>query len=178
MEVFETINKRKSVRKYKDLPVEEEKIKKIVEAARLAPSASNRQPWRFIAIKDKNLRFKIVKETLGIINQWALSAPLLIIGCSVRSNMLTSSIGKIIPMGVRYYILDLGIAMEHIVLQAEELGLSTCWIGWFNEKKIKNILEINPQWQIVSLLSVGYAYENYQKSDRSKYPLEKILIIK
>lgn len=178
MEVFEAISKRKSVRKYKDIQVEEDKIKKIIEAARLAPSASNRQPWRFIAIKDKDLRSKIVRGTLGVINQWAISAPLIIVGCSIKSNILGMGIGKVIPMGVRYYILDLGIAMEHIVLQAEELGLSTCWIGWFNEKKIKKILEIDSRWQIVSLLTVGYAYENNQKSLRKKYPLEKILTIK
>jgi len=92
--------------------------------------------------------------------------------------MLATGLGRIIPIGIRYYILDLGIAMEHIVLEAEELGLSTCWIGWFNEKKIKNILEINPRWQVVSLLTVGYAYENNRKSIRKKYPVEKILTIK
>ena len=100
MEVFEVIKKRRSTRNYKDIPVEEDKIIKIIEAAILAPSASNGQPWRFIAVKDKNLLTKIVKETLGVINQWAISAPLIIVGCSVKSNIITHYYHVI---GVVYY---------------------------------------------------------------------------
>ena len=177
MEVFEVIKKRRSIRNYKDIPVEEDKINKIIEAALLAPSASNGQPWRFIAVKDRNLLTKIVRETLGVINQWAISAPLIIVGCSVRSNIITHYFGEVVS-GIKYHILDMGIALEHIVLEAEELGLSSCWIGWFNEKRIKKILNINSTWRVVSLITIGYSDESYIPAPRRRLALDKILTIK
>jgi nitroreductase len=177
MEVFEAIKKRRSIRKYKDTPVEKDKINKIIEAALLAPSASNGQPWRFIAVKDKKLLTKIVKETLGFINQWAISAPLIIVGCSVRSNIITHYFGEVVS-GIKYHILDMGIALEHIVLEAEELELSSCWIGWFNEKKIKKILNINSTWRVASLITIGYSDESYSPAPRRRLALDKILTIK
>ncbi len=177
MEVFEVIKKRRSIRNYKDIPVEEDKIIKIIEAAILAPSASNGQPWRFIAVKDKNLLTKIVKETLGVINQWAISAPLIIVGCSVKTSIITHYFGEV-ASGIKYHILDMGIALEHIVLEAEELGLSSCWIGWFNEKSIKEILNINSTWRVVSLITIGYSDESYSHAPRRRLALDKILTIK
>ena len=177
MEVFEVIKKRRSIRKYKDIPVEEDKINKIIEAAILAPSASNGQPWRFVVVKDKNLLTKIVKETFGVINQWAISAPLIIVGCSVRSNIITHYLGEV-ASGIKYHILDMGIALEHIVLEAEELGLSSCWIGWFSEKRIKKILNINSTWRIISLITIGYSDESFSPAPRRRLALEKILTIK
>ena len=177
MEVFEVIKKRRSIRNYKDIPVEEDKIIKIIEAAILAPSASNGQPWRFIAVKDKNLLTKIVKETLGVINQWAISAPLIIVGCSVKTSIITHYFGEV-ASGIKYHILDMGIALEHTVLEAEELGLSSCWIGWFNEKRIKGILNINPAWRVVSLITIGYSDESYSHAPRKRLALDKILTIK
>lgn len=177
MEVFEVIKKRRSIRKYLDIPVEEDKIIKITEAAILSPSASNGQPWRFIALKDRNLLTKVVKEALGSINQWAITAPLIIIGCSIRSNIITHYFGEV-ASGIKYHILDMGIALEHMVLEAEELGLSSCWIGWFNEKKIKKILNINYRWRIVALLTTGYADRSYKPSPQKRLTLEKILTIK
>lgn len=175
-EVFKIIKKRRSIRKYQYKQVEKDKIIKIVDAARFAPSASNRQPWRFIAVTDKKLLSQIV-GALGVINRWARSAPLIIVGCSVRKSILTHYFGEAISK-IKYHILDVGIAMEHLVLEAEELGLSTCWIGWFNEKKIKKILNIPAIWRIVSLIAVGYADKNYKLKPKKRYPLEKILTIR
>jgi nitroreductase len=140
MEVFEAIRKRRSIRRYKEIPVEEDKITKVAEAAILSPSASNRQPWRFIVLKNKDILKSLVRNTLGVINQWAISAPLIIVGCYINSNSISRYFGEIVPTGARDHmlILDMGIALEHMVLEAEELGLSTCWIGWFNEKKLKD----------------------------------------
>jgi nitroreductase len=177
MEVFEVIKKRRSIRKYLDIPVEEDKIIKITEAAILSPSASNGQTWRFIALKDRNLLTTVVKEALGLINQWAITAPLIIVGCSIRSNIITHYFGEVVS-GIKYHILDMGITLEHMVLEAEELGLSSCWIGWFNEKKIKKILNINYRWRIAALLTIGYADGSYKPSPQKRLTLEKILTIK
>jgi nitroreductase len=173
--VIEAIRQRRSVRKYRQIPVEDEKIIDIIEAARLAPSASNRQPWRFVTVSDKKLKDEVVKESLGVINQWALSAPLLIVGCSIKRNLITHYIGESITK-VRYHIIDVVIAMEHIVLAAEELGLSTCWIGWFNENKIKKKLDIPSNWGIAGVLSVGYADPGFKPRLQKRHPLKKIML--
>lgn len=174
--VFEIIKKRRSIRRFKDIPVEDEKILKIIEAARLAPSATNRQPWRFIAVKDKELLTKI-SSSLGIINRWAKTAPLLIVCCSVKKSLITHRIAERLSK-IPFHILDVAIATEHIVLEAEELGLSSCWIGWFNEKSIKQILEIPDNWKIIALLAIGYKDENYIPNPQQRLPLKDILIIK
>ena len=173
-EIFEIIKNRRSVRKFAGRPVEKEKIIKMIEAARLSPSASNRQPWRFVAVTDKELLYRIVKESLGTINQWAHSAPLLIVGCSVRKSLITHYVGEAI-VGVQYHMIDVAIALEHLVLEAEDLGLSTCWIGWFNARRLKRILSIPLTWKIVSLIAVGYSQKDLKTDPRKRLPLEKIL---
>ena len=173
-EVFEVIEKRRSVRKFMSRPVEKEKIIKIIEAARLSPSASNRQPWRFVVVTDRELLSRVVKESLGVINRWARSAPLIIVGCSVRKSLISHYIGEAI-IGVHYHLIDVAIALEHLVLEAGELGLSTCWIGWFNARRLKRILNIPMAWKIVSLIAVGYAHKDLEIRPRKRLPLEKIL---
>jgi len=173
-EIFEVIKKRRSVRKFTDKPVEKEKILKIIEAARLSPSASNRQPWRFVAITDKELLYRVVRESLGIINRWARTAPLIIVGCSARKSLFSHYIGEAI-IRVQYHLIDVAIALEHLVLEAEELGLSTCWIGWFNARRLKKILNIPLTWKIVSLIAIGYAQKDLKTGPRKRLPLEKIL---
>ncbi|MBC7333800.1 MAG: nitroreductase family protein [Actinobacteria bacterium] len=175
--VFEIIKKRRSVRKFKNIPVEDEKILKLIEAARLAPSATNRQPWRFIVVKSKELLLEISSSALGIINTWAKSAPLLIVCCAVKKSLLTHYMGERLSR-IPYHIMDVAIAAEHIVLEAEELGLSSCWIGWFSEKKIRKILDIPPGWKIVAILAVGYKDESYTPKPQKRLPLKDILIIK
>jgi len=175
--VFEIIKKRRSIRRFKNITVEDEKILQIIEAAGLAPSATNRQPWRFIVVKDRNLLEKISTKALGTINKWAKTAPLIIVCCSVRKNILTHYIGEYLS-GVKYHIIDTAIAAEHIVLTAEESGLSSCWIGWFNEKKIKEILDMPENWKIVSLLAIGYKDEGYTPKPQRRLPVKNILIIK
>ena len=87
-------------------------------------------------------------------NAWIETAPLIIVGCS-QLDILANRVGSLVT-GIEYYQIDLGIAMEHMVLKATELGLGTCWIGWFNEKKIKEILEIPKTIKVLALLTVGY----------------------
>lgn len=175
--VLEIIKQRRSVRKYSKSSVEHEKIIKIVEAARLAPSASNRQPWRFIAVTDSSIIRMLVKEALGIINKWAITAPLIIVGCTVRSSIATHYLGEAITK-LKYHIIDISIAMEHMVLEAQELGLSTCWVGWFSERKIKKILNIPLIWSVAAILTVGYADPSYKPKPQKRHSIEKILTIK
>lgn len=175
--VLDLIKQRRSIRKYSDIPVEPEKINDIIEAARFAPSATNRQPWRFMVITDKNLIKPVVIEALGLINQWAITAPVLIIGCTVRSNLLTHYIASSLA-GVNYHIMDLAIAMENMVLEAQDIGLSTCWIGWFNEKKIKKLLNIPVLWRIGGILTLGYKDPDHNPRTQKRLPVEKIAIIK
>ena len=109
----------------------------------------------------------------GIVpNKWALSAPVIIIGCAVL-NIFTHRIGETVK-GIHYHQIDMGIAMEQMVLLATEMGLGTCWIGWFKEKKIKKIVNIPKDWKIISLLALGYPREE-RDSQTSRLNLNEIL---
>jgi len=156
MTLDEILEARRSIRGYTSQPVKEEDIKAVFEAARVAPSACNSQTWRFIAVTDRALIQKIAQEGMRPIvrNAWIETAPLIIVGCS-QLDIVANRVGSLVT-GIEYYQIDLGIAMEHIVLKATELGLGTCWIGWFNEKKIKEILEIPKTVKVLALLTVGY----------------------
>ncbi len=172
--VLTAIQQRYSVRSFKDTPVHRDAIRAIAEAARLAPSACNAQPWRFVAVTEPSLLNQIVDRGLGgvVPNRWAASAPVILIGCAVL-NLLTHRLGEALK-GVNYHQIDLGIALEHMVLRATEMGLCTCWIGWFNEKSIKKVLRLPKDWKIVSLLALGYPKE--EASARSaRLSLDEIL---
>lgn len=175
MSVREIIAQRRSIRRYLDKPVEREKIMACLEAARLAPSADNVQPWRFVVIDDPELKPRFSKEVFSGIyafSKFAAKAPVLIL-ILVQTNLLAHGIGKQVQ-DVYYYLIDVGIAGEHIVLQAEELGLGTCWIGWFNIKKARKILNIPRKYKIVSLMSLGYFDKKPQKQKKRR-SLEEIV---
>ncbi len=172
--VLTAIQQHYSVRSFKDTPVHRDAIRAIAEAARLAPSACNAQPWRFVAVTEPSLLNQIVDRGLGgvVPNRWAASAPVILIGCAVL-NLLTHRLGEALK-GVNYHQIDLGIALEHMVLRATEMGLGTCWIGWFKEKSIKKVLRLPKDWKIVSLLALGYPKE--EASARSaRRSLDEIL---
>ena len=145
MEVFEAIEKRKSVRSYQPNPVPNEKLTKVLEAARLAPSAGNIQPWRFIVVLDPQKRKTIAKECRY--GHFLDESPVIIVGCGDQ---------KASP---RWHAIDTCIAMENIVLAATGEGLGTCWIGYFNEKTIRETLKIPSRLKIVALLALGYPRE-------------------
>ena len=151
MEVFNAITKRRSIRKYKDIEIEEEKIKKILESARLSPSAANRQQWKFIIIKDKVTREDLVDAANG--QKFVGEAPVLIVACSTESE-------SIMPCGQYAYTVDLSIALSFIILEATELELGTCWLGAFNETMVKKILNIPDEIRVVGIVTLGYANEN------------------
>jgi nitroreductase len=174
MSVNKLIAQRRSIRRYLDKPVEREKILECLEAARLAPSADNVQPWRFLVIDDHVLKDKLSREVFtGIYSatKFAAKAPVLIL-ILARLDIIANRIGNQIQ-GVNFYLIDTGIAGEHIVLQAEEMGLGTCWIGWFNSRKARKVLDIPKKYKIVSLLSLGY-YEKKPSREKKRKDLKDI----
>ncbi|UCE42720.1 MAG: nitroreductase family protein [Candidatus Aminicenantes bacterium] len=174
MSVNKLISQRRSIRRYLKNPVERKKILECLEAARLAPSADNVQPWRFLVIDDPEIKDKFSKAVFsGIysVSKFAAKAPILIV-ILARLDIIANRIGKQIQ-GVNFYLIDVGIAGEHIVLQAEELGLGTCWIGWFNSRKARKVLNIPKKYKIVSLLSIGY-YEKRPHKEKKRKALEDI----
>ncbi|OGS36503.1 MAG: hypothetical protein A2293_00570 [Elusimicrobia bacterium RIFOXYB2_FULL_49_7] len=153
----ELIGERRSVREYSDQPVEKEKIEQLLNAARLAPSACNAQPWRFVVVSEPTARAAAIKEGLGgvvVPNTWAKTAPVIIVACSDLS-LVTHKLAERVQ-GVQYHLIDIGIAMEHLVLKATELGLGTCYIGWFNGKALCRTLQLPSSWKAECLITLGY----------------------
>ena len=151
MDVFEAIAKRRSIRKYKNNEIEDEKLEKITESARIAPSASNRQEWKFIVVKDQNTRDKLVEAAHG--QEFVRQAPVTIVACSTESE-------RIMPCGQHAYTVDLSIAVSFMMLEATELGLGTCWLGAFDEEAVKEILGIPSDIRVPAMFTLGYADEN------------------
>ncbi len=154
MELREAICKRRSIRKYKAEPVPEKDVEYVLEAARLAPSWSNRQCWRYIVVTDEALRKKITTR------DWAAEAPVIIVGCADPAKSGDKD-------GKPYYMLDLGLSMEHLILAAAEKGLGTCWIGGqFEEKAVKDALNIPENIRVVALTPLGYPGEAPPSKER------------
>jgi nitroreductase len=153
----ELVQNRRSVRRFLDRPVEREKILTCLEAARLAPSAENVQPWRFLVIDDPEVRRRFSAAAFSGIysfSRFAAQAPVLVV-ILARPDLLANRIGKQIQ-DVSFYLIDVGIAGEHFALQAEELGLGTCWIGWFSSRRARKFFRIPRVFKVVCLMAVGY----------------------
>ena len=167
---------RKSIRKFSDRPVEKEKILLCLEAARLAPSACNSQPWKFIVIDEPQLKDKLTSNAFSGIystNLFAKKAPVIIVVISEKSSFI-ASVGAYLK-DTRYYLIDIGIAVEHLVLQATESGLGSCWLGWFDEKSVKKILKIPDEKRVDLLIALGYPSENFQNTvKKNRKPIEEI----
>ena len=144
MDVFEAIQKRKSIRSYEEKPVPKETLVKILEAARLAPSAKNVQPWHFIVVTDKTKREELSK---GIYAKWLHNAPVVIVVCGDTE------------AAPKWHVVDTALALENMVLAAVAEGLGTCVVGSFDESDVKRLLGIPEKLRVVALLAVGYARE-------------------
>ena len=140
MDVFEAIKERRSIRSYKDKPIEEEKLQRLLEAAHLAPSAKNRQNWKFIVVKERKIREKLVPACYD--QEFIAEAPVVIAGVANPA--------------FKWYRIDMGIAFEHIALEAVDLGLGTCWIGAFDERMVSDILNVPENLETVILMTIGY----------------------
>lgn len=157
MDVFEAISKRRSIRKYKDEPIDDEKLEMILEAARIAPSAANRQEWRFIVVKNKETREKLVEAANG--QTFVGKAPVTIVACSTESE-------RVMPCGQPAYTVDLSIAVSFMILEATEQGLGTCWLGAYDEEKVRNILQIPERIRVPAMFTLGVAAEEPHQRPR------------
>ena len=163
MALLDVIRKRYSCRAYQDKSVEQDKLDCILEAARLAPSARNMQDWRFVVVTDKAIKSQVAATT----NRPEVfeKAGVIIAACSNSDHVMRcgQAIGPI----------DVSIALEHICLQAADLGLGTCWIGSFDADKVRQILEIPENVVIIELMTVGYPADS--KPEPKREPIEKIV---
>jgi nitroreductase len=164
MDVFTAIRQRRSVRAYKAVEVEEEKLKKILEAARLSPSASNRQEWKFIVVRNAETKKKLAKAAFG--QSFIGEAPVVLVACGTESK-------AIMACGQPAYTVDVSIACAFMILQAHELGMGTCWIGAFKEDEVKKILKIPDSVRVVAMIPLGYPDED--PSQRSRKGLDQII---
>jgi nitroreductase len=174
--ILNVIQNRRSVRKFNSRPVERDTILTCIEAARLAPSADNVQPWRFIVLDDPEIKRDFEEKVFsGIyrITKWAMKAPVLIILCA-DLNFVVHQVAEALQT-IPYYLLDMGIAGEHFVLQAQELGLGTCWIGWFNVRKAKKILNLPRNVRICELMAVGYPSKDWSPKPKKRKAIEEIV---
>ena len=162
MNFSELVKTRQSVRSYQDRPVEPEKVQAIVESVRVAPSASNSQPWTLIIVDDPALKNKLARATFSStisFNRFSLEAPVIAVLTMEKPKVITQIGGWIQQR--EFPLIDIGIAAEHFCLQAADLGLGTCIVGWFDEKVIKRLLNIPRSTRVALLITLGYAVAGY-----------------
>lgn len=165
MDIYEAIALRKSVRAFTDKDVSEELLTRLFEAARLAPSASNRQEWRFIVVRQPETRKKIALSAFG--QKHIAQAPVVLVCCAETNN-------HIMACNQSCYPIDVAIAVTHLTLCATAEGLGTCWIGAFYEDQVKSVLNIPDEIRVVALLPIGYPQDAGQV-DKMRLPLETIV---
>ncbi len=151
MDVFEAVQERKSIRAYQDTPVPREKLERILEAGRLAPSAANVEPWHFIVVTDKEKRKALSK---GVFAKFLAQAPLVIVVCGDK---------KASP---DWYAIDAALALENMVLAAVSEGLGTCCVGSFTEADVKKTLKVPENLEVLVMLAVGYSQEKLDLSSK------------
>jgi len=155
--IMDKIIERRSIRQFTNQSVDRDMITQCIEAARLAPSAENAQPWRFLILDDPDAinTFGDAAFT-GLYSQtrWAMKAPVILVICA-KLDILANRIGRFIQ-GTPYYLIDIGIAGEHFVLEAQSHGLGTCWIGWFDAKKARKHLNLPSGFKVAQLIAMGY----------------------
>jgi nitroreductase len=166
MSVLDIIRKRRSVRKYKGDPIPEDVFLRVMEAARLAPSGKNNQPWKFIIVHDEEMRNKLAAASRN--QTFMAKAPITIVACGYpeRSYLKQGNYMK-------SWSIDVACAIDHLMLQATEEGLGTCWIGAFEEKDVKALLGIPEDVRVLALTPLGYPDE--EPPSRGRMPLEEIL---
>jgi nitroreductase len=174
--MIEAIQNRRSIRKYKDQPVEEDLLLKIIDCGRLAPSDSNTQPWNFIIVRSEEMRKALAHVSHE--QDWMFAAPVFIV-CVADIRVATSETGPLdinedTPgIGPKQIILDTAIAGENIVLAAEALGLGTCWVSWFVQDEIRPVLGIPSDKYVVSIITMGYPDQTPKQ--RPRRSLEEVI---
>jgi nitroreductase len=164
--ILDAIEKRYSVRHYKDLPVEEEKLAEVLEAARLAPSGTNSQPWKMVVVRNRATIQAMVHAIGG--QQFVEQAPVLVVACKN---------GEGYNVGHRYdgAIIDITIALDHMTLQAASMGLGTCWLGNYDGNEIRAMLDIPSENPVVAILALGYPDDSHPHHPRPRKPLSDLV---
>ncbi len=166
-EILKLIGRRQSDRAYLDRDVEEEKLNRILEAGRLAPSACNSQPWKFIVVNDPATREEISKASsakeLGF-NKFTSQVPVFIVIVREKPKIISQVGGSI--KNKDYSVIDIGIASENICLQAAAEGLGTCMLGWFDEKRVKKVLGIPDNKRAELVITLGYPAKPHRAKKR------------
>lgn len=161
MSILEIIKQRRSTRKYKETSIPEDSFFRVLEAARFAPSGKNLQPWKFIIVKDKTLKEKLAEASF---RQYFMSkAPVIIVACGFPDNCYSR-----MGLYMKSWPVDVACAVEHLMLQAQEEGLGTCWIGAFEEEKVKVILHIPEDVKVLALTPLGYPDEEVRYRGRKE----------
>jgi nitroreductase len=165
MNVLEAIRSRCSVRAYQKKDVEDEKLRILLDCARLAPSAANLQEWRFVVVRDQKVRAKLAEAANN--QAFVAEAPVILV-CCAETEQHTMRCGE------KSYPVDVAIAIDHITLAAVELGLGTCWIGAFSADKVRELVGIPDGLPVVALLTLGYPAANATRP-KTRLKLEEIV---
>ncbi len=155
---MEIVRSRRSIRRYLPKPLERDRVLDCLEAARLAPSASNVQPWRFIVVDNPEIKDRLAREAFSGIykaSMFAAQAPVIVVVLA-QADFVTNQIGRRLQ-GTSFHLIDIGIAVEHLILRAEDLGIATCWMGWFDTRKVRKVLAIPRKYKVTALVPMGYA---------------------
>jgi len=172
----ELILKRQSDRKYIDKPVSRELLNGCLEAARLAPSASNSQPWTFVVIDEHELKDKVAHKTYGPLksfNKFVPQAPVIVAIVMEKPKLITEVGGRLKKK--EYPLMDIGIAAEHFCLKAAEEGLGTCMLGWFDEKAVKELINVPENKSIPLLITLGYTPDDYKTRKKIRKKFEDVV---
>ena len=165
MDFFDLVETRKSVRQYRPDPVEEDKLLRVLEAARLAPSASNMQDWRFVVVQDSAAREKLAQAASS--QAFVAQAPVVIVCCAEDD-------GHIMRCGLPRYPVDVSIAVDHMTLAATAEGLGTCWVCALDAARVAKLVHLPETFRVVALLTLGYA-QNPAPVSKNRLPLEEIM---
>ena len=163
MEFKDVVVKRQSVREYTDQPVPDDRLRRVLEAARLAPSGGNRQAWKFVVVKDPGTRQKLSQAC----NNQAFVGQAPVVIAAVATNP-----ERVMMCGVPSYAIDMGIAMEHVALAAADEGLGTCWIGAFSQEQVRKILGVPDKYTVAAVMPLGYPTQ--LRDARPRKPFEEV----
>ena len=164
MDIYEAINTRRSVRSYQDRPVPEEVLGRVLEAARWAPSANNRQPWRFVLVEDEQRRQQLAHAANEQL--FVGQAPIVVAAVSLQPD-------QVMTCGVSKSAVDVAIAVDHLTLAATAEGLGTCWIGAFSQEKVCDILGVPDNHKVIILTPLGYPAD--EPVSRTRKPIEELV---
>jgi nitroreductase len=166
MDLMEAIKTRRSIRKFKETPVPENLLKEVLNAARLAPSADNAQPWKIIVVRDVQMKQKVTQACNS--QKFLVQAPVVLVVCGIPEEAFQTVGGY-----MSSHVIDASIALDHVTLAAHSLGLGTCWVAWFKEEKVKAILGIPEDVRVVALTPLGYPDESPERPSRKN--LEELI---